>query len=116
MPWGDDDDKSKIYASFLANVNEVKRLNQLPVPLKFEEDMDVKKLVTHQAKWHKSCYIKFNDTKLQRARKREIMMIALLYKSNLIYSINLWTRKNVFFAQRMMEIFMSSGFLMQMTM
>ena len=33
--------------------------------------MDVKKLVTHQAKWHKSCYLKFNDTKLQRARKRE---------------------------------------------
>ena len=55
-------------ASFLANVGEFKRLNQLPVPLKFEEDMDVKKLVTHQAKWHKSCYLKFNDTKL---RKRE---------------------------------------------
>ena len=71
MQWDDDDDKSKIYASFLANVSEFKRLNQLPVPLKFEEDMDVKKLVTHQAKWHKSCYIKFNDTKLQKARKRE---------------------------------------------
>ena len=24
-----------------------------------------------QAKWHKSCYLKFNDSKLQRARKRE---------------------------------------------
>ena len=68
---GDDDDKSKIYASFLANVNEFKRLNQLPVPLKLEEDMDVKKLVTHQAKWHISCYLKFNDTKLQRARERD---------------------------------------------
>ena len=36
---GYDDDKSKIYASFLANVSEFKRLNQLPVPLKYEEDM-----------------------------------------------------------------------------
>ena len=68
---GGDDDKSKVYASFLKNVSEFKRLNQLPVPLKFGEDMDVEKLVTHQAKWHKSCYLKFNDTKLQRARKRE---------------------------------------------
>ena len=68
---GGDDNKSKVYASFLKNVSEFKRLNQLPVPLKFGEDMDVEKLVTHQAKWHKSCYLKFNDTKLQRTRKRE---------------------------------------------
>ena len=31
-----------------------------------------KKLVQHQAKWHKSCYLKFNDTKLHRVRKREL--------------------------------------------
>ena len=29
----DDDEKSKVYASFLTNVSEFKRLNQLPVPL-----------------------------------------------------------------------------------
>ena len=34
-------DKSKVYASFLTNVSEFKQLNQLPVPLNFEEDMDV---------------------------------------------------------------------------
>jgi len=65
------DDKSKVYASFLINVSEFKKLNQLPVALKFGEDIDVEQLVTHQVKWHKSCHLKFNDTKLQRARKRE---------------------------------------------
>ena len=28
-------------------------------------------LEAYQAKWHKSCYLKFNDSKLERARKRE---------------------------------------------
>jgi len=27
--------------------------------------------VASQAKWHRSCYLKFNENKLQRARKRE---------------------------------------------
>ena len=66
-----DGDKSKVYASFLANVNEFRRIDQLPVSLKFEEDITVELLVNCQAKWHKSCYLKFNDNKLQRARKRE---------------------------------------------
>ena len=65
------DDKSKAYASFLKNVSEFKRLDQLPVPIIFGEDITVEKFVTQQAKWHKSCHLKFNDTKLQRARKRE---------------------------------------------
>ena len=66
-----DGDQSKVYNSFLDNVCEFNKLNQLPVPLKFGEDIDVDKLVAHEAKWHKSCYLKFNDSKLQRARKRE---------------------------------------------
>ena len=61
-----------MYASFLKNVSEFKRLNQLSVPMMFGKDIDVEKHVQHQAKWHKSCYLKFNDTKLHRARKREL--------------------------------------------
>ena len=41
------------------------------MPLKFEEDITVELLVAYQAKWHKSCYLKSNDNKLQRERKRE---------------------------------------------
>ena len=42
----------------------------------FGGDIDVENLVQHQAKWHKSRYLKFNDTKLQRARKRELNRIS----------------------------------------
>ena len=42
---GDDDNKSKVYASSLKNVSEFKRLNQLPVPIMFGGDIDVEKLV-----------------------------------------------------------------------
>ena len=54
---------------FPENVSECKKLNQLPVPIMFGEDIDVENLVQHQAKWHKLFYLKFNDTKLHRARK-----------------------------------------------
>jgi len=36
-----------------------------------KEDITVELLVDYQAKWHKSCHLKFNNSKLQRARKRE---------------------------------------------
>ena len=60
-------DKSEAYASFLKNVN---KFNQLPIKLNFDLDKDVDKLVKQEAKWHKSCHMKFNMSKLQRARKR----------------------------------------------
>ncbi len=62
--------QSSAYATFLQNVKEFTDLNQLPVPLKFGQDINVDQLVEKQAKWHKSCYLKFNHDKLQRARKR----------------------------------------------
>ena len=53
-----DGDKSKVYAYFLANINKFERIDQLPVLLKFEEDITVELLVNCQAEWHKSCYLK----------------------------------------------------------
>ena len=44
--WGRGD-KSKVYDYFLTNVSEFKQLNQLPVPLNFEEDMDVDQSVIY---------------------------------------------------------------------
>lgn len=65
-------DKSEPYRTFLTNVKQFKELNQLPVPLKFGLDIDMDQLVRNQAKWHKSCHLKFSASKLQRAiRKRE---------------------------------------------
>lgn len=64
-------DKHEAYSSFLSNVNEFRKLNQLPVQLSFGQEMDVDQLVRNKAMWHKSCHLKFNASKLQRARKRE---------------------------------------------
>ena len=52
-------------------MNGFRELNQLPVPLKFGKEIDVGQLVTHKAKWHKSCHLKFSESKLGRARKQE---------------------------------------------
>ena len=64
-------DKSKAYENFLTSVSEFRELNKLPVAVVFEKDMDTNRLTINQAKWHKPCYLKFNDSKLQKARKRE---------------------------------------------
>ena len=63
--------KSEAYSSFLKNVSEFRELNQLPVPLGFGEDINVDQFMRNQAKWHKSCHLKFCADKLQRARKRK---------------------------------------------
>ena len=61
--WGKGD-KSKPYEAFLTSVNGFRELNQLPVPLKFGKEIDVGQVVTHKAKWHKSCHLKFSESKL----------------------------------------------------
>jgi hypothetical protein len=66
-------DKSQPYRHFLNTVSEFRKLNRLPVTLHFEEATTVEDLVNHQARWHKSCYGKFNKCKLGRAqRKRDL--------------------------------------------
>ena len=59
------------YLSSMANVNEFKRLKEMPVPLSLGEDEDVDELVKNQTKWHKSCHLKFCVGKLERAVKRK---------------------------------------------
>ncbi|KAL7405136.1 hypothetical protein ABVT39_024257 [Epinephelus coioides] len=55
---------------FLNNVNAFRELNQLPVTLPSEGDINVDQFVRHQAQWHLSCHSKFNVNKLERAQKR----------------------------------------------
>ena len=60
----------EIYGKFLAAVEEFQKINAMPVNLKISADLlVVESLVANRAKWHKSCYLKFNSTKLQRAQK-----------------------------------------------
>ena len=49
-----------------------KDLNSLPVELKFGIDTTTTEdLLSNNAKWHQSCYLKFSPSKLKKAQKRK---------------------------------------------
>ncbi len=59
-----------VYNAFVTNYKEFKRLDSLPVQMKFDGDGST--LMQYQAKWHKFCHQKFNNAKLRRVKgKRE---------------------------------------------
>lgn len=64
------EDKTTPYRSFLNNINEFRSLESLPVKLNFGSDMSADELVQNHGAWHKSCYVKFSNLKLDRAKKR----------------------------------------------
>ena len=55
-----------VYNAFVANHEEFKRLDSLPVQMKLDGDGST--LMQHQAKWHKCCHQKFNNAKLKRVK------------------------------------------------
>ena len=63
-------DPVSVYASFLNNVLEFSSLGALPVNVPFALDIDTDVLIKNEASWHKSCYLKFNLSKLQKAKER----------------------------------------------
>ena len=71
----DPSDKIKSGYTLLAkNIPEFKRLNEMPVPLdirRIDDGQGIETtLVNNSAKYHHSCRILFNNTKLERAMKR----------------------------------------------
>ena len=69
-------DKSESYSSFLKNVNEIRELDQLPVSLSFGQDINVDQFMRNQAKWHKSCHLKFCVINCRgQERGRELMLL-----------------------------------------
>lgn len=58
------------YQSFLNNVVEFRNLGTLPVELQLKEDTSVEQLCTNRAVWHKSCRLKFANSKLERAQNK----------------------------------------------
>lgn len=69
--YGADKSAPAVYASFLQNVAQFRKLNSLPVPVAFGADTDVDELIRNRAQWHKSCHAEFNANRLVRAKKRE---------------------------------------------
>ena len=64
-------DKSAPYKSFLDRVKIFKEVSSLPLPLShLEDNTGLDDLVANRASWHKSCYGKFSNDKIERARKR----------------------------------------------
>lgn len=63
-------DPVSVYASFLQNILKFSSLGALPVNVPFALDIDTDVLIKNEASWHKSCYLKFNLSKLQKAKER----------------------------------------------
>ena len=55
--------------NFLQNVGEFRKLQCLPCNVRFDID-DLSAFVENGASWHKTCYLKFNNTKLNSERNR----------------------------------------------
>lgn len=60
----------KAYKSFLNNVVAFRKIGSLPVELKLKGDISVEKLCTYRTVSHKSCHLKFANSKLQRAQQK----------------------------------------------
>ena len=58
------------YRSFLNNIVEFRKLGSLPVELTLKEDISVDEFCTNRAVWHKSCHLKFANSKLERAQQK----------------------------------------------
>ena len=64
--------KTDAYSSFLENVRQYRDVNALPNNIYFGSDVTASHFEINGASWHKSCHLKFNNTKLARARKRSL--------------------------------------------
>ena len=56
------------YNAFVRYFQEIKGLNLLPVRMELEENG--LGLMNHQAKWHKHCHQKFNNSKLENVKAK----------------------------------------------
>lgn len=66
--------KTDAYVSFLSNVQEFRDMDELPTSLCFSSDITAADFEAHSARWHRSCMLKFNNSKLERAKKRHILL------------------------------------------
>ena len=62
------------YKSLSNHLNQFKDLGHMPVDVKRLDEGDgiEATLMRHQAGWHKTCYLKYNQTKLKRLHKRSV--------------------------------------------
>jgi hypothetical protein len=59
------------YTNFLERCNKFREVNELPIDVKFSTEVSAEDLHENDAKWHHSCYLKFNNKALTLALKRK---------------------------------------------
>ena len=64
-------DPLTLYENFLLNVEELKKLDRVPVELNFVGEWSAEIFMQKNALWHRSCHQKFNNSKLERVRNRK---------------------------------------------
>uniref|UniRef100_UPI00358EDFCA uncharacterized protein n=1 Tax=Myxine glutinosa TaxID=7769 RepID=UPI00358EDFCA len=64
-------DGAGAYKSFLLIVEAFRAIDALPTELYFGEET-ADSFASHAASWHKSCHLKFSNSKIERARKRKM--------------------------------------------
>ena len=62
----------EVYSRFLQTVAEFQDIESLPASVKFNEEHDAEIFLKNQAKWHKTCHLKFAPSKLLRLQKRNL--------------------------------------------
>ena len=69
-PGASSDTAVRPYQTFLDNVKQFREIGMLPTELFFGQEETADGFATHSASWHKSCNLKYNNTKLSKARKK----------------------------------------------
>lgn len=65
------DNGLEVYGRFLETVAEFRHLESLPVSIKFNDEYNAETFLRNEAKWHKTCHLKFAPSKLLRLQKRK---------------------------------------------
>jgi hypothetical protein len=59
------------YSNFLERCNKFREVEALPFEVKFGSEITAEDFQSNDAKWHHSCYLKFNNKALTKAEKRK---------------------------------------------
>ena len=69
--YSNQDNGLEVYGRFLETVAEFRNLESLSVSVKFNDEYDAEMFIKNQAKWHKTCHLKFVSSKLLQLQKRK---------------------------------------------
>ena len=73
----------EVYSKFLETLKQFKELDALPMETKIDtEEVTAQMMVENRGKWHRSCYFKFNSTKLLRAQRKRSLQSPMEQRSS----------------------------------